>query len=62
MSQSKMLNKPKVFYYDSRFDERKIQSFIKKAELVLVKDYNDPFGSYIESSEYRLPSRNNVIS
>ncbi len=62
MSQSKMLNKPKVFYYDSRFDERKIQSFIKKAELVLVKDYNDPFGSHIESSEYRLPSRNNVIS
>lgn len=57
MSQSKNLKKPKVFYYDSRFDKRKIQSFIKKAELVLVNDYNDPFGSYIESSEYRLISK-----
>lgn len=54
MSQSKNLNKPKVFYYDSRFDERKIQTFIKRAELVLVNDYNDPFGSHIESSEYRF--------
>lgn len=57
MSQSKNLNKPKVFYYDSRFDERKIQTFIKRAELVLVNDYNDPFGSYIESSEYRFAGK-----
>lgn len=61
MSQSKNLNKPKVFYYDSRFDERKIQTFIKGAELVQVNDYNDPFGSYIESSEYRLIDKNNGI-
>lgn len=57
MSKSRNLNKPKVFYYDSRFDERKIKSFIKRAKLVTVKDYNDPFGSHIESSEYRLPSK-----
>lgn len=61
MSQSKNLNKPKVFYYDSRFDERKIQTFIKGAELVLVNDYNDPFGSHIESSEYRLVGMNDEV-
>lgn len=58
MSRSNNLNRPKVFYYDSRFDERKINTFVKNAELVLVNNYNDYFGSPIESSEYRLIGRN----
>lgn len=58
MSQSKLLKKPKVFYYDSRFDEQKINRFIKKAELVGVNSYNDYFGSPIETMEYRLIGRN----
>lgn len=54
MSKSNSLNKPKVFYYDSRVDQRKINTFIKKAELVNTSRYNDFFGSSIESNEYML--------
>lgn len=60
MSQSRNLDKPKVFYFDSRFDKRKVQSFIKGAELIWVNDYNDPFGSNIESSEYRIISHKDI--
>lgn len=54
MSKSNSLSKPKVFYYDSRVDQRKINTFIKKAELVNTSKYNDFFGSSIESNEYML--------
>ena len=54
MSKSNSLNKPKVFYYDSRVDQQKINTFIKKAELVNTSRYNDFFGSSIESNEYML--------
>lgn len=61
MSRSNSLSKPKVFYYDSRFDERKINKFIKRAKLVFVNNYNDYFGLPIETMEYRLIGRNEGI-
>lgn len=54
MSKSNSLNKPKVFYYHSKVDQRKINTFIKKVELVNTSKYNDFFGSSIESNEYML--------